>query len=499
MTHKAIRMLTVTLLFCGWIGLSAQEIHKKDAPHPPPPPKVEETSSVTKHTIKIGDETVAYTATAGTYLLKEEGKPVASMFYMSYTKDGVKDLTKRPLLVSFNGGPSTASVWLHLGVLGPRTVLYDDNGFAYPPPARLIDNPYSILDVADVVFIDPVATGYSRMLPGEDPHKYHGTKGDIESLAEFIRMYVTRNKRWASPKFLIGESYGTVRAAGLAGHLHNAHTMFLNGVMLISMTSLSVETGGDIGFALILPHYTATAWYHKRLAPDLQERPLRELLDEAEAFAMTDYLTALAKGGYVPEAEKTEIVRKVSRYTGLSEEYIRNCNLRVERSRFRKELLRDQGRTVGRLDSRYTGIDRDAAGERNEYDPALADWEAAFASNINHYLRTELGYKTDLAYEIWGDVRPWQTDRSMHIGDMLRGAMTKNRYLEVFIAEGYYDAACDYLTAQYVFSHLDLNGEMKDRIHFGFYESGHMMYCHKPSIVKLKADLTQFIQSCVHK
>ena len=321
--------------------------------------------------------------------------------------------------------------------------------------------------------------------------------GDIESLAEFIRMYVSRNNRWESPKFIIGESYGTVRASGLAGHLLSAHSMYLNGVILVSMTSLDVETGGDVGYALILPHYTATAWYHKQLPADLQNRPLREVLDESEDFAINEYLCALVKGGYVPEAEKREIIAKMSRLTGLSPEYIKNSNLRIERSRFRKELLRHEGRTVGRLDSRYKGIDREAAGEQNEYDPAIADWEGTFAGAINHYLSTELNYKTDLEYHMWGNVRPWRRDAEVNVGDMLHNAMTENRYLKVFIAEGYYDAACDYFTAQYVFSHLDLNGEFNDRINFGFYESGHMMYCHLPSLKKMKTDLTVFIQSAL--
>ena len=459
---------------------------------------VEETVSVTSHTVRIDGKTISYTATAGTYVLKEDnGKPLASMFFIAYMKDGIKDFSRRPILFSFNGGPGTASLWLHLGVLGPRKVVYDDEGFALRPPYRLENNDYSILDVTDVVFIDPVATGYSRMAPGEDPHKYHGTMEDIESVAEFIRLYITRNARWESPKFVIGESYGTVRASGLAGYLHDRLQMYLNGVILVSMTSLNVDVGTDLGYALILPHYTATAWYHKKLPPDLQEKPLRAVLDEVEAFALNEYILALAKGGYVPEDEKRKIIRTCAKYTGLSESYIERSNLRIDRSRFRKELLREEKRTVGRLDSRYTGIDRDAVGERYEYDQSLADWEGTFAATINHYIRTELKYETDLHYKVWGDVRPWKRDPEVRVGEMLRKAMTVNPYLRVFITEGYYDAACDYFTAQYVFSHLDLNGELKDRIVFGFYESGHMMYIHKPSLVKMKEDLSGFIRSAV--
>ena len=497
MKKKTFRILLILAIIVSFYPSRAQE-KSKDSPKEIPRETLKETSSVTKHTIRIGGETISYTAAAGTYVLKEDdGKQLASIFHIAYMKDGVKDLSRRPLLFSFNGGPGTASVWLHLGVLGPRRVFYDDDGFALQPPYKVVDNEYSILNVADVVFIDPVATGYSRMSPGEDPHKYHGTMEDIESVGEFIRLWVTRNNRWESPKYLIGESYGTTRASGLADHLQERHLMFLNGVILVSMTSLNVETGEDLGYALILPHYTATAWYHKKLSADLQNRPLRDLLDEVEKFAMEDYLLTLTKGGYVPESEKAEVIRKLSRYTGLSPDYIRYSNLRIERGRFRKELLRDENRTVGRLDSRYKGIDKDAAGESIEYDPAIVDWEGTFSGAFNQYIRSELKYETDLSYEIWGNVRPWKRDPSVRVGEMLRQAMHKNKYLEVFIAEGYYDAACDYFTAQYVFSHLDLNGALKDRIHFGFYESGHMMYCHKPSLIQMKKDLTGFIRSAM--
>ena len=273
--------------------------------------------------------------------------------------------------------------------------------------------------------------------------------------------------------------------------------MFLNGVILVSMTSLNVETGGDIGYALIVPHYAATAWYHKKLPSDLQSKNLLDVLGEVEKFAMGEYLLALVQGGYLLQDDRGNIVRKLSRYTGLSADYIERSNLRIDRARFRKELLRDENRTVGRLDSRYKGIDKDGAGERYEYDQAIVDWEGTFAATMNHYVRTELKYETDLVYEVWGKVRPWKRDPSVRVGEMLRQAMTKNRYLRVFVAEGYYDAACDYFTAQYVFSHLDLNGELKDRIKFGFYESGHMMYIHKPSLIKMKKDLAEFIRSAV--
>jgi len=489
LSKKVINMFIVIMLIVSFSNLSAQDVTRKTH---------KESVSVTKHTIRIGGKPLEYTANAGMMLLKEDnGKPLANIFYIAYIKDGVTNKSKRPLLFSFNGGPGTASVWLHIGVLGPRRVLYDDEGFALQPPYKLVDNEYSILNVADVVFIDPVATGYSRMIPGEDPHMFHGTMEDIESVGEFIRLYVSKNKRWESPKFLIGESYGTTRASGLAGHLQENHLMFLNGVILVSTMSLNVSIGSDIGYCTILPHYTATAWYHKKLPADLQNRALRSVLDEVEKFALGDYLLALVKGGYVPPSEKDEIVRKISRYTGLSPDYIVNSNLRIDRGRFRKELLRNENRTVGRLDSRYKGIDKDAAGESYEYDQALSDWEGTFSGAFNQYIRSELQYENDLSYEIWGDVRPWKRDPSVNVGEMLRRAMTENRYLKVLVLEGYYDAACDYFTALYAFSHIDMNGELQDRIKFCFYESGHMMYIRKHSLIKMKNDLADFIYSAI--
>ncbi|MFC1725260.1 S10 family peptidase [candidate division KSB1 bacterium] len=450
--------------------------------------------SVTEHSMKIGGAKVDYSVTCDMMpIFNYNGKQVAGMFYMAYVKDGVTDKSKRPLLFSFNGGPGTASVWLHMGVLGPRKVKFDDDGFALAPPFELEDNPYSILDIADVVFIDPIGTGYSRMKPGEDAHKFHGTMEDIESVGEFIRMYTTRNNRWLSPKFLIGESYGTTRASGLAGHLSEKHLMHINGVILVSSMSLNVDVGSDLNYALILPHYTATAWYHKKLEDDLLKKPLRAVLDEAEKFALGTYLDILVKGGNIDKEVKMASALLVSKYTGLSAQYIFNTNLRIDRGRFRKELLRDENRTVGRLDSRYKGIDRDAAGENYEYDQALSDWEGTFSAAFNSYIREELYYRTDMSYDIWGYVRPWKRDERVNVGEMLRSAMSQNRNLKVLILEGYYDAACDYFTAMYAFSHIDMNGELKDRIKFAFYESGHMMYAHKPSLIKMKKDIAEFI------
>ena len=452
--------------------------------------------SVTKHSMTIGGEVLDYTVTTGTMPLRDvKGEQDAYIFYIAYTKNGVKDKTKRPVMFSFNGGPGSSSVWMHMAFLGPRKVLYNTDGFQLQPPYDVVDNEHSILDVADLVFIDPVATGYSRMLPKKPLHKYHGVMEDIQSVAEFVRLYITRNDRWGSPKFIIGESYGTTRAAGLTGHLMSAHRIYTNGTILVSMTELGPEPAPDLSCMLIFPNFTATAWYHKALPADLQAKPLREVLDQAEAFATGEYALALNKGGWLSEAERDNIANKMARFSGLSAEFIKNCNLRVDRDRFWKELLRSRGLTVGRLDSRYTGTDRDSAGETPEFDPAMANWNGPFTGAVNRYFKEELKISTDLSYNIFGNVRPWKGRDGVNTGELLRQAMTANPFLKVFILEGYYDAACDYFTAQYTMSHLDLTGKLKDRISFGFYESGHMMYIHLPSLIKAKQDLTNFIQS----
>ena len=449
---------------------------------------------VTQHTKRINGQSVSYAAEAGWLPIREDGKTVARMFYIAYTRSGVQDPATRPLLFSFNGGPGTASVWMHMGYTGPRRVVYDDEGFALRPPGGLEDNPHSIVDAADIVYIDPIATGFSRMVEGEDEHRFHGKLSDIRSVGEFIRLYLVRTNRWMSPKFVIGESYGTTRASGLAGHLASTHQIYLNGVILVSMTGLDLDQGADVSFATQLPQLTATAWYHRQLPAELQSRPLREVLDDAEAFAMGDYLAALVQGDRVSAAERDAVAARVAHFTGVSSDYARATNLRIDTRPFWKELLRDQRLTVGRLDSRYLGIDQEAAGENPEYDPALADWNGAFSDAVNRYLRAELSYNPDLKYNVWGGVRPWQQDEQANVGDMLREAMRNNPYLKVLIQAGYYDAATDYFGAMYTISHLQPGGEFRDRFRFAFYESGHMMYLRKPDLAQSNQDLREFIQ-----
>jgi carboxypeptidase C (cathepsin A) len=467
--------------------------------------ELEERTSVTQHTVVIDGETITYTATAGTLILRDpDEKARAAIFYVAYTRKGVEDVATRPLTFSFNGGPGSSSVWLHLGVLGPRRVLMDDEGYPLPPPFRLAENEASLLDVTDLVFVDPVSTGYSRPAPGEEAKQFHGVEQDISSVGEFIRLYTARSQRWASPKFLIGESYGTTRAAGLAAHLHQELGMYVNGIMLVSsilnFQSARFDLGNDLPYILFLPTYAASAWFHQRLPEDLQELDLPEFLRQVEAFAAGDYTLALMKGSRLPEAEGALIVTQLARFTGLSERYIEQTNLRINIHRFVKELLRHERRTIGRFDSRFKGIDRDAAGEEHEYDPSYAIIQGAYTAALNHYVRADLDFKTDLPYEILtGNVQPWDyskyQNQYVNVSESLRQALTQNPYLRVFVANGYYDLATPYFATEYTFDHLDLDPGFRDHVSMAYYPAGHMMYLHRPSLLKLKADLSAFIGS----
>ncbi|MBI5304702.1 MAG: peptidase S10 [Chloroflexi bacterium] len=469
----------------------------------------------TKHTITLGGQTISYTATTGTIVLKEEAekkgdkdgesegeKPKASVFFIAYTRDDVADKTKRPLTFSFNGGPGSSSVWLHLGLLGPRRVVMTDIGDLPPPPYQLVDNEYSMLDVTDLVFIDPVSTGFSRPVVGEKAKEFHGFKKDIQSVGDFIRLYTTRYQRWTSPKFLIGESYGTTRAAGLSGYLQERHGMYLNGIMLVSsilnFATARFNPGNDLPHILFLPTYTATAWYHKRLAPELQS-DLHATLREVEQFAFGEYTLALAQGASLGDDARQTIVAKLARYTGLSREYIERTNLRVDIHRFCKELLRDERRTVGRLDSRFKGIDRDAAGEIHDYDPSLTNIIGPYTATFNDYVRGELKFETDLPYELLTPrVQPWSyaedENRYVNVAETLREAMTTNPYLKVIVANGYYDFATPYLATRYTFNHLGLEPSLQNNVAMTYYEAGHMMYIHLPSLAQLKTDLANFVR-----
>jgi len=514
---KAFALIFFTVFFTAVSVVSAQPIPgqspaaqqaAKPSENKPPAslPAVSEAPVITKHTITVGGKPLSYTAACGMMPIREDGKKTDHIFYIAYTKDGVTDRESRPVLFSFNGGPGSSSVWMHLGFTGPRVIAYEEEGWIPKPPYRMVDNEHTILDVADIVYIDPVGTGYSRMMPGEDPHKYHGVMEDIQSVGEFIRLYLHRNDRWGSPKYIIGESYGTTRAAGLTGYL-SEQGIYIDGTILVSTMTLGVQQGEELSNATILPHYTATAWYHKKLPADLQAKPLREVLDLAEAFALGEYTDALVKGNLMTAAETASAVKNTARFTGLSEAYLRETNLRVSRERFRKELLRDENRTVGRLDSRYKGIDKEAAGDDQETDPAMDAWMGPFTIMANKYFRQDLRFVTDDVYNIFGDVMPWKGMNALMgqpsgspfgrsapgVGDMLRTALAQNPYLRVLVLEGYYDAACDYFGAVYTFAHLDPRGEFKDRVKFAFYECGHMMYVRKADLAKAGRDLAAFI------
>jgi carboxypeptidase C (cathepsin A) len=462
--------------------------------------------SVTRHEVVIGGETVAYTATAGTLpLAPDETTAEAYVFFVAYTREGFDDegMSSRPLTFAFNGGPGSSSVWLHMGALGPRKVQMTEDGLAPVRPYRLVDNEFSILDITDLVFIDPVSTGFSRAVEGESPKQFHGYEQDIESVGEFIRLYVTHFNRWDSPKFVLGESYGTIRASGLAGFLQGeALGMYLNGVVLVSAVLNSLvkdfAPGNDLPYIFFLPGYTAAAWYHKKLPPDLLNKPLPEALAEAEGFALKEYAPALLAGNTLSGDRKMEMIRRVARYAGLTPEYVAESNMRIELYRFLKELLRGEFYTVGRLDSRFKGRDADAAGERYEFDPSNAAIYGAFSTLFNHYVRTELNFRNDGIYAISGQVRPWGYGREnarttfSNSAEILRRAMSENQSLHVFIANGYHDFATPYFATEYAVSHLGLNGEFADRIDMRYYEAGHMMYIHRPSHQKLKSDLAGF-------
>jgi carboxypeptidase C (cathepsin A) len=491
------------LVVCAAAAQPQPEPAKSGEAPKPPVTVVKEETSTTKHSVRIDGRQIDYTATAGTIVLrKEDGTARASIFYVAYVADNPGDVGKRPITFSFNGGPGSSSVWLHMGALGPRRVVMNDDGTPTPPPYRIADNEYSILDRTDLVFIDPVSTGYSRAAQEREARDFHSFREDINSVGEFIRMYTSRNGRWASPKYLAGESYGTTRAAALSGHLQDQLGMNLNGVMLISailnFQTARFDPGNDLPYILFLPSYTATAWYHKKLAKDLQG-PLEKTLREVEQFATTDYTLALMKGDRLSAEERATIAKKVARYTGLAPQYIERANLRVQIGRFTKELLREEGRTVGRFDSRFRGIDRDAAGELYEYDPSYAVVQGTYTAALNQYVRQDLKFSSDLPYEILtGRVQPWTwapyDNRYVNVAETLRSAMTKNSNLRVFFGKGYYDLATPYFAADHTVHHLGLDPELRKHVSGGYYEAGHMYYVHKPSLVKMRQDLAAFIQ-----
>ena len=452
----------------------------------------------TNQTVTIKGVSVPYKAIAGTIpVWNDSGKVIAGVFFTYYERSDIQDRTSRPLIISFNGGPGTPSVWMELGYTGPRMLNINDEGYPIQPYG-VKENPFSLIDMADIVYVDPVNTGYSRIIGNAPKTSFFGVNSDIKYLAEWVSTFVTRYNRWPSPKYLFGESYGTNRVSGLALELQQNQWMFLNGVVLVSPTILGIERNGPVEVATRLPYYAATAWYHKMLPSDLQQKDLTDVLPEVENFTINELLPALAKGGFIEEAKKIEMANKIARYSGLNEKVILQRNLNITPSFFWKELLRDKGFTIGRLDSRYLGIDKQDGGEAPDYNAELISWNHAFSPAMNYYLREQLNYKTDLKYFMFGPVHPWDRNNDK-TGENLRLAMAENPFLQVMTQSGYFDGATDYFNAKYNLWQLDPSGKMKDRLSWKGYRSGHMMYLRKPDLETSTNDLREFIKKTLPK
>ncbi len=463
-----------------------------------------DTTVITNHSTTINGTKVSYTATTGTQpLWNKAGEPIATLFYTYYKRNNVGSAAKRPLLISFNGGPGSASVWMHVAYTGPKVLNIDDEGYPQQPYG-VHENPHSVLDVADIVFVNPVNTGYSRILPVKgkkvDRKQFFGINADIKYLAEWLNTFVTRNGRWLSPKYLIGESYGGTRVAGLALALQQQQWIYLNGVIMVSPADYKVfESDPAISSALNLPYFAAAAWYHKCLPTALQSKDLTEMLPEVEKFAVDQLMPALAKGGFIKAKERERIAQKMSEYTGLSKKEILQYNLTIPTSFFWKALLRNKsGHTIGRLDSRYKGIDKTEGGSAPDHNVELDSWLHSFTPAINYYIREELKFKTDVKYNMFGLVYPWDRNNN-RTREGLRQAMAQNPYLKVMVQSGYYDGATTYFGAKYTMWQIDPSGKMKNRMSFKGYRSGHMMYLRKEDLKSANDDLRNFIKNSLPK
>ena len=459
---------------------------------------VVDTLIKTTHSTTIKGQKVNYIAHTGTQpVWDEEGETIASLFFTYYQRTNGASPAKRPLIFSFNGGPGSASVWMHMAYTGPKILNIDDEGYPVQPYG-FKSNPYSILDVADIVFINPVNTGYSRIVKDmeeeEQQEVFFGINQDIAYLAEWLNTFVSRMNRWESPKYLIGESYGGTRVMGLSQELQSNQWMFLNGVILVSPADYKViRRGGPLSSALNLPYYTAAAWYHQKLPQELQKKDLLDILPEAEAFAIDELIPALAKGGFIDANQKKQMAQKMAFYSGLSTKEILQQNLDVTNHYFWKALLREEGKTIGRLDSRYTGIDKKDVGIQPDYNSELDSWLHSFTPAINHYIKKELKFVTDIKYNMFGPVHPWD-DSEDDTRDDLRKAMASNPYLKVLNQSGYYDGATTYFNAKYTQWQIDPSGKMKDRFYFKGYRSGHMMYLRKEDLIQSNEDIRIFIR-----
>ena len=457
-----------------------------------------DTSVVTKHKTTIRGKKVDYKATTGTQpVWNDDGHPIAAVHYTYYERTDIKKDPSRPIMISFNGGPGSGSVWMHLAYTGPMILNVDDEGFPVQPYG-VKSNPHSILDVADIVFVNPVNTGFSRILDKDTKKEtFFGVNADIAYLAEWINTFIQRVNRWESPKYLIGESYGTTRVSGLAAALQGRQWMYINGVILVSPTELGIDSGsgrraGPLGAALRLPYFTAAAWYHNKLPRDLQRKDLLDVLDEAEDYAINELIAVIAKGGFVNERERKSAAATMARYSGISEESILSYNLDVPTSFYWKELLREEGYTVGRLDSRYKGLDKTKGGVRPDFNSELTSWLHSFTPAINYYYKNILKFETDVKYNMFGPVRPWDRTNN-NTGENLRQAMAQNPYLHTMIQSGYYDGATKYFDAKYTMWRMDPSGRMKDRLSFKGYRSGHMMYLRSEDLKLSNDDIRSFI------
>jgi carboxypeptidase C (cathepsin A) len=508
--------LTALLLLSLW------SISPLQSAEPPPAPPEKVALSVTTHSITVGGKTLQYKATAGYLVQKEEvekpaaeekggkgdGQPPsnlkakAKIFFVAYTLEGADASANRPLTFAFNGGPGAASVWLHLGALGPQRVKLGPGGAGTAPPYQLVDNEFTWLEQSDLVFIDPVSTGYSRPEPGQNAKAFHGVREDLDSVAEFIRLYTTQNDRWLSPKFIVGESYGGTRAAALAGVLQENFSIYCNGIVIVSgvlnWQGIEFQPGNDLAYAAALPTYAATAWFHQRLAPAQQQAGLKKVREEAEAFAGGEYAAALAKGSALLESERRAVTERLAGLTGLSAEFLSQHDLRVSAGTFREELLRDQRQVIGRFDSELAGPTEGAGGH---WDPSFTTMRGNFTAAMNAYARRVLKFESELPYQTLADVSPWNfsvaTNRYLQVGDDLAEAMTQNPHLKVWVLTGCYDLAVPYAATGYELLHLGLDPSIAPNLRTTVFESGHMMYTHEEELPKLKAGFAEFVKDAL--